>query len=75
MSAPTTTTPDNLLREREAAELLDVAPRWLQDRRADGNGPPFVRLSARAVRYRVRDLLAWLDDNTHMSTAEYGNAP
>lgn len=48
-----------LVTEAEAARLLQVSPRFLQLRRYRGGGPEFVRVGARAIRYRVEDLQAW----------------
>ena len=54
----TETDPDLLLRPGQAAELLGFTPRALEAWRHRGGGLLFVRVSARAVRYRRRDLLA-----------------
>ena len=54
---------DDLLTERQAAELLTVSSRTLQSWRSDGLGPPFVRVG-RSVRYPRKELLDWLADNT-----------
>ena len=55
-----------LLTEADAAKLLTFTPRFLQARRIRGNGPPFVRISSRAIRYRRSDLLAWIEDLVRM---------
>jgi hypothetical protein len=55
--------PDALLKEREAADLLDLSVRTLQSWRLRLAGPPFVQVG-RAIRYRRRDLIAWIDANT-----------
>jgi predicted DNA-binding transcriptional regulator AlpA len=54
---------DALLAEAQAAELLSLSSRTLQAWRLNGSGPSYVR-AGRAVRYRRRDLLAWMDANT-----------
>jgi excisionase family DNA binding protein len=54
---------DALLREQEAADLLSLSIRTLQSWRIRSAGPPFVQVG-RAVRYRRRDLIAWIDANT-----------
>lgn len=43
------------LNTREAAELLGVTPKALEQMRSEGRGPRFVRVG-RAVRYRRSDL-------------------
>ncbi len=45
-----------LLTEKEAAPILRTSIRTLQKWRVNGNGPPFIRISARAIRYRRSDL-------------------
>lgn len=42
-----------------AADYLDLSKRTLENLRFAGKGPPFVRLGARAIRYRVADLAAY----------------
>lgn len=61
-----------LLTEAEAAERLGFTPRFLQNRRAQGDGPRFVRVSSRAVRYRVEDLTAWAAERLRVSTSDPG---
>jgi Helix-turn-helix domain len=59
---------DGLLTEVAAADFLSLSTRTLQAWRSKGFGPAFVR-AGRAIRYRRRDLLAWMDANTVASTA------
>jgi predicted DNA-binding transcriptional regulator AlpA len=54
---------DLLLKEEDAAHLLNLSVRTLQAWRVRRAGPPFVQVG-RAVRYRRRDLIAWIDANT-----------
>lgn len=61
-----------LLTEAEAAERLGFTPRFLQNRRYRGDGPAFVRVSARAVRYRPEDLEEWAEDRLRTSTSDAG---
>ena len=60
---PSTSTPTELLNERDAADLLGLRPPTLRAWRFQRRGPAFVRLG-RTVRYRRADLLAFLDDAT-----------
>jgi excisionase family DNA binding protein len=55
--------PDDLLTERQAAELLTVSSRTLQSWRSDGLGPSFIRVG-RSVRYPHKGLLEYLAENT-----------
>jgi excisionase family DNA binding protein len=52
-----------LLREQDAADLLNLSVRTLQSWRIRMAGPPFVQVG-RAIRYRRRDLIAWIEANT-----------
>lgn len=54
-------TTDELLSQRQVAARLGVSARTIEGWRARGVGPPFLRLSARAVRYRSSDIEQWLD--------------
>jgi predicted DNA-binding transcriptional regulator AlpA len=53
-------TTNELLSQREVAVRLGVSARTVEGWRARGVGPPYLRLSARAVRYRSSDLEQWL---------------
>ncbi len=64
--------PVYLLTEAEAAKLLKFTPRFLQARRVRGDGPPFVRISSRAIRYRRSDLLTWIEKRVRSSTSDRG---
>lgn len=49
-----------LIDPRAAAELLGVSRSFLAKQRMKGLGPPFVRISAGAIRYAIEDLEQWL---------------
>lgn len=66
--------PDQLLNEHDAAELLGYSVRTLQKWRVVGGGPKFVKVSARSIRYRVKDLLDWIAERTISSTSDQGRA-
>lgn len=59
-----------LISEDAAAEFLGVARKTLQMWRTQGRGPKFVKMSARMVRYRRRDLIHHADSCLVSSTAE-----
>jgi hypothetical protein len=61
-----------LLTEADAAKLLRFTPRFLQARRVRGDGPKFLKISARAVRYRRSDLLEWEQSLVRTSTSDTG---
>ena len=58
-------------RESEGAVSDDrVSVQWAEIGRSMGYGLPFLRLGRNQVRYRRRDVLAWLETRLHRSTAE-----
>lgn len=59
-----------LIGEQEAAVFLGFAIKTLQNWRVIGQGPKFVRPSARAIRYRRKDLIAWAEQHLVASTSE-----
>ncbi len=59
-----------LLTEKEAAAEIGLSVRFLQQRRYRGDGPAFVRISARCVRYRPQDLDAWAIARRRTSTSD-----
>ncbi|MGH7458793.1 MAG: helix-turn-helix transcriptional regulator [Longimicrobiaceae bacterium] len=61
-----------LLREVEAAHYLGFQPRTMQEWRLRGGGPKYVKVSARAVRYRPEDLRAWAAERLRTSTSDPG---
>jgi hypothetical protein len=54
---------DTLLTEAEASEFLKLSVRTLQAWRIRVAGPAFVQVG-RAIRYRRRDLIVWIEANT-----------
>ena len=70
MSGSTSATP-TLLCEKEVAKLLGQSIKTLQKWRVQGEGPPFIRMSPRAIRYRRGDIDAWINRNVHNSTSEF----
>jgi predicted DNA-binding transcriptional regulator AlpA len=61
-----------LFTEAEAANYLKFTPRALQAWRCRGGGPRFVKVSARAVRYRQEDLDHWVETRLRTSTSDPG---
>lgn len=64
----------SLLPEPEAADFLDVTPRALQDWRQRGTGPPYVRISARCIKYTRFRMKCWYDARVRSSTSDPGTA-
>jgi len=61
---------DRLINEHEAADYLGYSVRALQNWRVRGGGPRFVKVSARSIRYRRRDLRAWVEARLQSHTSE-----
>lgn len=62
-----------LLTPIEAAHILGVELRTLESWRwRSSDGPPFVRINRRTIRYRKSDLLAWIDARALKSTSDPG---
>jgi predicted DNA-binding transcriptional regulator AlpA len=61
----TPTEPFRLLTTKEAARVLGLSSAMLERLRWMRDGPPFVRPTGtgRAVRYRWRDLVDWIERN------------
>ncbi len=49
-----------LLKDRETAPLLGIAPITLRKMRLRGDGPPFVKIGNRAVRYSESDVADYI---------------
>jgi hypothetical protein len=64
---------DSLINEVEAAKFLGYTVRALQNWRVRGGGPVFIKVSARSVRYRRRDLITWADELAVTSTSAFQN--
>ena len=59
-----------LLTDIQVAELLGVQRKTLQQWRYLGKGPKFISISRRCVRYRLRDVIEWLNERVVQSTTE-----
>ncbi len=62
----------SLIPETEAAEFLDLTPRSMQAMRQRGDGPKFIRLSSRCIRYTRTLLKAHADARVRSSTSDSG---
>lgn len=64
--------PDALLFTAEAAFLLGLSARTLESLRLRGGGPTFIAVTSKAVRYRRRDIDAWVSAHRRLSTSDPG---
>lgn len=77
MSAPNLSSQINSLDEnqllctKQMARLLSVSPQWLEIGRVKGYGPPYLKLTPRAIRYRLSEVREWLDKRAYQSTSQY----
>lgn len=62
-----------LVDTRGAADVLQLNERTLENWRTYGRGPRYVKIGGR-VRYRVSDLLSYLDESTRQSTGNHNPA-
>lgn len=66
--------PDALIKTVDLADWLGVSPQWVEIARHRGDGPPYLRLSARKILYKVSSVLGWLGQREFRATAQYPNA-
>ena len=64
---------DQLVRQEQAAALLSVSPRCMENWRHRGEGPKFVRVSGRCIRYRKSDLTLFIEERLRTSTSDRGD--
>lgn len=64
---------DRMIDEQEAGEFIGYTIRALQNWRVRGGGPKFIKVSARSIRYRRRDLIEWAEGLLVASTSEAAN--
>lgn len=62
---------NQLLTTKQAAEILCVSIAFLERDRWAGARVPFIKIGSRAVRYRLSDLLSYIESCTHYSTSQY----
>ena len=63
---------NSLINEHAAGAFVDLTHRTMQLMRQRGDGPRFVRLSSRCVKYRRIDLREWAEARLRTSTADPG---
>jgi excisionase family DNA binding protein len=51
---------EELMTEEQVAKLLAVSWHTVYRLRVSGEGPPWIRVGKRAIRYRRRDVERWL---------------
>jgi len=61
---------DNLLTTKEAAPILGVSIAFLERDRWAGATIPYIQIGNRAVRYRMSDLMKFIESRTRKSTSQ-----
>jgi predicted DNA-binding transcriptional regulator AlpA len=54
----------------DAARFTGLSESLLEKKRVEGTGPRFIRYGRRAIRYRVVDLIEWMERHLVSSTSE-----
>ena len=62
---------DGLLTTPQAAKWLGVSTQFLEIARHRGDGPEFVRVGPRCIRYTPAALRRWCEARSHVHTKEY----
>lgn len=70
--ATTTISLPKLLTEKEAAEYLQKSRAWLQRKRFEGGGPPYVKIGRKPA-YPAPELHNWLMGTLRESTSALGD--
>ncbi len=65
---------DELLTTEEASRFLKLRPNTLEIWRLKGIGPKFYRISGRTVRYRLSDLMEFVEKSVRTSTSDQGGS-
>ena len=63
-----------LLKDTEAADVMSLSVKTLRNWRWRGEGPPFVVVGRRSVRYRQDDIDAYLAAGSRRSTSDHGGS-
>jgi hypothetical protein len=66
--------PIRFLRPYQVEARYGLTQKFLAHARGRGNGPPFVKASAKLVLYAVEDLEQWLAARRRLSTSDPGPA-
>ena len=61
---------ERLLTPKESSGLLRVSLSWLAKARMRGDGPPFIKVGSRSVRYAEAALHQWMKSRQRQSTSE-----
>lgn len=60
----------NLLDTKQAATIIGMSEAFLERDRWAGAKIPFIRIGSRAVRYRLSDLMEYIESNKQQTTQQ-----
>lgn len=63
---------DEAVNTAEASRIIGFPACTLHTWRSRGDGPPFLKIGARSVRYQRRTLLQWMAERQRQNTADRG---
>lgn len=61
---------DHLLTTKQAAPILGVSIAFLERDRWAGARIPYIQIGSRAVRYRMSDLMSFIESRMRLSTSQ-----
>lgn len=61
---------DHLLTTKQAAPILGVSEAFLERDRWAGARVPYIKVGSRAVRYRMSDLMTYIESRVRISTSQ-----
>lgn len=61
---------ENLLTTKQAAPILGVSEAFLERDRWAGARVPYIKVGSRAVRYRMSDLVNYIESRMRISTSQ-----
>ena len=65
---------EDLMTTDDYTRFVGISRVTAERQRMRGDGPPFLKLSKRCVRYRRSDVAAWLEASVRSSTSDPGRA-
>lgn len=61
--------PNELLSTKQLAAWFGTSVQWAEIGRSKGYGPPYIKLGPKSIRYRLGDVLKFLEERSRKSTA------
>lgn len=65
---------DHWIDEKEASQITGMSRSWFQRMRWQGGGIPYTK-AKRACRYKVHDIISWMESRKTNSTSKPPQAP